>query len=437
MKKSLLFLIVFLLGSLPVFAASFPDVAKDHKNYDAIEYLDEHQIINGYKDGTFGPDNLLNRAEAMKIITLAFDIKTDAEYEVLFPDVLKEDWFFPYVMSAQKNGIIKGYENGKFKPANSINLAETLKMLIASSAVELPATSDGIFADVKSTDWFAPYMLYARNHNLLISDDYGAIHPDQAMNRADFAELVYRMMIVKESDGKSFPIDKDWSSYKGSTVPFSIKYDSARWQIIEHNDEVIFMRPDKEFSQFSAVRMYPNSAFVNVTLDENELDMAKDQYFENVKAAFKGAQYKNFDLGTFKALEVLYPEKRIVDWYIYLSDGKVLVAYTQYGDGILGYQHQQFIKSMLQSINYSEIDKEPAPDYSAMLSDIFKNILIEGKGMDMLDLLPDKKIIETDVIGVGTGPVDYYYSEGVNYTFKYERSTNVILDKREGETAKF
>ena len=55
----------------------------------------------------------------------------------------------------------------------------------------------------------------------------------------------------------------------------------------------------------------------------------------------------------------------------------------------------------------------------------------------LLNSLPDKVIIETDTIGVGTGPVDYYYSDGVNYTFKYERAADLILDTREGKTSAF
>ena len=49
----------------------------------------------------------------------------------------------------------------------------------------------------------------------------------------------------------------------------------------------------------------------------------------------------------------------------------------------------------------------------------------------------DAIIIETDAIGVGTGPIDYYYSEKIDLTIKYERSADVILDAREGRTTKF
>ena len=91
---------------------------------------------------------------------------------------------------------------------------------------------------------------------------------------------------------------------------------------------------------------------------------------------------------------------------------------------------------MLSTLEYINIDID-AEDYSDLLSEILENILVENTGEDTLDLLPDSTIIETDTIGVGTGPVDYYYSESLDYTFKYERASDVILDYREGETTAF
>ena len=180
--------VLFLMSSINTLAASFPDVQNDHKNYQAIEYLDEKQVISGYKDGTFGPDNLVNRAEATKIIVNALGIAHDGDYEVLFPDVKKSEWYFPYVMGAKKADIISGYSDGKFKPGNTVNLAETLKILFTAAKIELPTDiPENFFVDVKKADWFAPYLLYARNHNIIFSDDYGYAHPDQAMNKTAFS----------------------------------------------------------------------------------------------------------------------------------------------------------------------------------------------------------------------------------------------------------
>jgi len=66
--KQILFLIgLFILMSLPTMAGSFPDVLENHENYAAIEYLYANDVISGYLEGTFGPEDLVTRAQAMKI----------------------------------------------------------------------------------------------------------------------------------------------------------------------------------------------------------------------------------------------------------------------------------------------------------------------------------------------------------------------------------
>lgn len=439
MKKILLLISLFLfLISIAstAFAASYPDVPEDHPNYQAIEYLDESQIINGYEDGTFGPDNLVNRAEASKIIIGSLNIPHEESYAEIFPDVKKDQWFFPYIMSAQKNGFVNGYADNTFKPGDTVNLAETLKILVLTSKVKLPEVTADVFIDVPAKEWYAPYMLYARNHNIVLSDDYGYAAPDQAMTRAAFSEIVYRMMIVLRDGEKPFPLHTNWPRYESGAFPFSMKYNPGKWELIENSDEVVFFRPDKEFLQFSPARMYPNSAVIRITLDENAEKMGKAQYFSNLKDAFPGAEFTEFKFFDLSAVEVVIPNERIVDWYIYLINGNVLAAYTQYGTGALGFQLQQIISAMLSTLEYREV-QNTGEDYSELLSVIFNAVLVEGVGMQKLDTLPDKLIIETDTIGVGTGPVDYYYSDTIDYTFKYERNGDTILDTREGRTTSF
>lgn len=434
MKKYLISLLCFFALTGSALAASFPDVAEDHENYNAIERLDDLGIVKGYENGMFDPDRLVNRAEALKMILGALEVKTDGEYEQLFGDVKTVEWFFSYVMTANKLEIVKGYGDGNFKPGNPVTMAETLKMIMAAAKVELPGVTDDVFMDVNSEAWYSAYFLYARNKNIVLSDDYGNVSPHQTMTRAAFAEVIYRMMTVLEKNGEPFPLDLNWSLYESHELPFAIKYDDKNWNLVEHDDEAIFLKPDREFAQFSANRSYPNSAVLRVTVDSNMLGKSAGQYFANLKEAFAGAEYKEFRLGGLQAFEILHAAERMVDWYVYLEDGRVLVVYTQYGNGILGFQLQQVIKTMLGTLEFRAVS---AVDYSDLLSQILEKVLVEGQGLAMLNLLPDKLIIETDAIGVGTGPVDYYYSDGVDYTFKYERASDVILDTKEGRTSAF
>jgi hypothetical protein len=62
-----LFLITTLL-LIPTTFADFTDVPKDYPYYEAINYAKENNIVNGYDDGTFRPDNKISREEFIKII---------------------------------------------------------------------------------------------------------------------------------------------------------------------------------------------------------------------------------------------------------------------------------------------------------------------------------------------------------------------------------
>jgi hypothetical protein len=419
-------------------AASFDDVAKDHPNYDAIEYLKDKGVVSGYEDGTFKPEDPINRAAAAKIIDTAFNINTTKEYSEFFSDVKKSNWFFPYVMAGKEAGFINGYGDGTFLPNKQVKLSETLKMVLSAAKVNVSKkVTSNVFVDVQKNDWVAQYALYARDHNVVMSDENGKIYPNTVMTRGTFSEIVYRTMIVLDNHEKAFPIYNNWTNYEGTDLPFEIKYDPEMWEVVKGSHDILFFNSDEVHHQFSPVRMYPNSAKVEITIDQNEEKLVYPAYFNNIKESFPDAEYKEFKWNNFNSLEVLYPEEKIVDWYVYLDSKYVMVVYTQYGDGPESYRFPNIIKAMLDTLEYNDIEINFTEDYEKILSTIFENILIEDKGMDMLDLLPDKIVIETDSIGVGTGPVDYYYSKGVNYTFKYERESDVILDKRQGQTSAF
>ncbi|MBP7670895.1 S-layer homology domain-containing protein [Candidatus Gracilibacteria bacterium] len=411
-------------------------MAEDHRNFRAIEFLDERGVVSGYADGSFKPEGLVNRAEAMKIISIAFKMaEENKEYEATFPDVEADDWFFSYVMSAQGKAVVQGYPDGKFRPEQTVNLAETLKMASLAGKFVLPTeVKADLFADVKKDEWYATYALFARDKNVIFSDDYGNLSANQAMTRGKFCEVIYRLIRVLEADGKAYPIEENFSWFEGENLPFRIKYDAGRFEVFDREDEVVFLRPDREFMQFAETRLYPNSAVVNVTMDDNELEVSAEQYFQNLGSAFVGAKLTRFDFDGKNALEVAHAGGRATDIYVYLDNGDVLAVYTEYGEGILGPQLKNVIAAMLKTLEYKAVE---LVDFEELKSRIFAVILVEGKGKALIDEAGDGLIIETDSIGIGTGPVDYYYSAKLNLTMKLERGKDVILDTRDGQTSAF
>jgi hypothetical protein len=168
----------------------FSDIAPDHPNAKAIEYLKDKNILSGNPDGSFRPQGTINRAEFAKVILLALNIKPEPATGERFSDVPQDAWFATYAETAAKNGLIKGYPDGSFGPANTINRAELFTML--SRAAEQNEANGSAFADVPEGSWFAAAAEFAGENELL---DFGSrFYPAQVMTRAEVAESVSRFL---------------------------------------------------------------------------------------------------------------------------------------------------------------------------------------------------------------------------------------------------
>ena len=139
MKKFLsLVLALVMTMSLVTVSAGAKDFTDNSKiNYaEAVDVLSEAKVIDGYADGAFNPSNTLTRGAAAKIIcnlilgpTTASALVADA---APYKDVPTNHTFAGYIAYCQKEGIISGYADGTFKPANSLTGYAFMKMLLGA-----------------------------------------------------------------------------------------------------------------------------------------------------------------------------------------------------------------------------------------------------------------------------------------------------------------
>jgi len=182
--------LAFLALAMPVTAAAaFRDVPDNYPYLSAVEYVQQQGIVSGYPNGTFKPDNPINRAEFTKIVmgSVATQENIRACMEGIvpatigFPDVPSYEWFAPYICIAKEGGIIGGYPDGTFKPQKTINFAEAAKII--ASAFSVPMTND-------STVWYKGYVvaLAQRNAIPLSLSSY-----DHLLTRGEMAEIIWRL----------------------------------------------------------------------------------------------------------------------------------------------------------------------------------------------------------------------------------------------------
>ena len=184
-------------------AFAFTDLSDTHPNYKAITNLEERGIIEGYPDGTFKADQTVNRVEALKIILLGAGIDTSTANGVAeFTDTDLNAWYMPFINKAVSMKIVEGYPDGSFKPAQTINLVEALKVVQLANNIDLAGTvvSGDPYADAYANQWYSSYVQYAKDNNLIDADEDNNVFPSQGMTRGKLVELIYRLIILQESE---------------------------------------------------------------------------------------------------------------------------------------------------------------------------------------------------------------------------------------------
>lgn len=196
-KKSLLIFGSSFVIPLLTINAEFSDVLKNDSQYIPISYLSEQNIFNGYADGTFKPDNKINRVAALKIILIAAESKINEKLVGKFSDVPLDQWFAKYVESAESMGIVSGdSKTGLFYPGREVNKAEFLKMLLKAFEVDVSEYTINHISinDVSPDAWFAPYFQFAHKFGIIESDANGNAYPAKMLTRKEAAQLIFAIM---------------------------------------------------------------------------------------------------------------------------------------------------------------------------------------------------------------------------------------------------
>ncbi len=207
-KKAILVLLImaYLLSALNInaFAADFPDMPRDHKNYVAVTDLVAMGVIAGYDDGYFRPEREITRTEfcALMARTLGYNKDTYVFDSVPFTDVKEGYWGEAYISFCYELGLVNGMGNDEFWPAAKVTMEQALKMAVCAVGKEADALC------IKGEKWYDGYVKTALELNLCYKV-YGEVGLPAI--RSDIAQIVYNMtnsgLIKKEAEDEELPGD--------------------------------------------------------------------------------------------------------------------------------------------------------------------------------------------------------------------------------------
>lgn len=171
----------------------FDDVALDHSNYEAIDILHDKGIVKGYDSGKFKPDNKINRAEFLTIISNAVDADFGGKKLAdCFKDV-QDQWFAVYACYAKENDWVKGYGDGSFGAGKNVTKSETIKIVFGAFDYDpCEEVENKPYDDVELSDWYAPYACQAKRDKIIAGA--GLFNHGYEMSRGEVVQVIYNVM---------------------------------------------------------------------------------------------------------------------------------------------------------------------------------------------------------------------------------------------------
>ena len=166
-------------------------------NPPALNTEDHFSYVVGYEDGMVKPENAITRAEVASIFyrLLKDDVRDANTTDVSeFSDVRASDWYGTTVATLSAMDIVRGYEDGTFRPNAPITRAEFAAIATRFFEETGAEYEPGTFDDVTGNEWFANAIADAVELGLIGGYPDGTVRPNNNITRAEACAIVNRTL---------------------------------------------------------------------------------------------------------------------------------------------------------------------------------------------------------------------------------------------------
>ncbi|MFA4967187.1 MAG: S-layer homology domain-containing protein [Candidatus Margulisiibacteriota bacterium] len=189
------------IGIKVVRLKTFADLASDYWAKLPIEYLATLNIITGFPDETFKPENSVNRAEMCSLLIKAAGTKLASEVSKKFKDVPDNHWAVKFIETAADEQYVTGYPDKTFKPSRAITRAEGVSIIARFANFPISRVLEAPFSDIPGRHWAASSISAAKNAGLLDYLNGQPFEPNKPLTRGETAYILSRTDFAKSKIG--------------------------------------------------------------------------------------------------------------------------------------------------------------------------------------------------------------------------------------------
>lgn len=231
-------LILITMGLLPkeVQAGSFIDLTDDTLMTE-IHYLVEQDIVKGYSNHLFKPNDYVTKAQVAVLLTRALGLNTINVQNPNYQDVTPANKYFKEIAAVQNKGIFDAAH--KFNPNAPLTRGEM--SIVLKRAFQLKGSDPYYFTDVtEQTPGYKEILTMAHNH-LVRGYDNGAFKPNDPVTRAHFSAFLARALTLSKpnllkdpafvytyayyslSDNKRYTLSYQYHQHDGKNDVWTVK----------------------------------------------------------------------------------------------------------------------------------------------------------------------------------------------------------------------
>ncbi len=347
--KSVLILVLAISMCIPAFAATnadeviFSDIDSTHYAYEAIKTMKTYGIISGYPDGTFRPNNTVNRVEFATMMVKALKLQINPNATSSFSDMNTETWAIPYVEAAKN--FLTGYTTSTgyaFKPYQA-SVREDMAVALIKALNKSTDTEAvlALYADQNSiSSNLRGFVAAAINNNLMVGETIGTqkyFYPQRSLTRAEAASLLMNVIreekitfngeekVTFDDDGNTNTNTNPTTSYSATTL--SAELDTAgnngngngnaygnnnansavvlKWDKITHPD---FEGYKVVASMTDQTPAYPENGYALWITDKN-----KTTALIKAGSSYNGSEFSKFEVGKtyYFSITAVYKDKKV------------------------------------------------------------------------------------------------------------------------------